>query len=224
VPYHQLLTDFTRGNEKLAFKCIDNRLLFAQALEQRVKEPWRIAQSGTPLCGPAAFMYCIAKDRPSTYVKYVIDLAEEGIAKLNKLTVEPGNACKNASLKESIHPVDWVALASLRDSSNAILPVSRPSVSAAGITTATSLAGWFSATKWFNASASTTYTSSQAQRFKHLLAINDRRTDSHICLLIRSPIITRYSSSDIGLNKWNGSGTQKPLRAFPTIGLYWKVR
>jgi len=69
MPYKALLEDFKRKRGSLAFKCIEDsakaRKEFAEALEARAKAPWKINQGGAPLCGPAAFMYCIAKDRPT---------------------------------------------------------------------------------------------------------------------------------------------------------------
>jgi hypothetical protein len=62
--------------------------------------------------------------KPELYVQYVIDLFTTGKARIGSLEVKPGMACRvYQPPKGKIAGVDWVALASLRDSYNAILDV-----------------------------------------------------------------------------------------------------
>ena len=76
-------------------------------------------------CCPASFFYCVLNYKPELYVQYVIDLFTTGKARIGSLEVEPRLSCRVYKPPEGkITGVDWVALASLRDSYNAILDVS----------------------------------------------------------------------------------------------------
>jgi hypothetical protein len=62
----------------------------------RVSEPWEIDQGGASLCGPAAFMYCLAKDAPELYAQYVCELYTTGKASINergRTKHSPNNKC-----------------------------------------------------------------------------------------------------------------------------------
>ncbi|MDR3213434.1 MAG: hypothetical protein LBT71_05900, partial [Azoarcus sp.] len=64
-------------------------------------------------------MYCIARENPDAYGEYVLDLAMTGEGRIGNLVVKPGTDCRKAGPDaKNIAPVDWVALASLRDTSN----------------------------------------------------------------------------------------------------------
>gem|GEM_PF-3465698 len=151
-------------------------------------------------------MYCIASDRPADYVGYVLKLAQEGVGNLGRLTVKPSRTCRNASITGRIDPVDWVALASLRDASNTFRDVSGPDDNIASLTLGSAMEDWFRATGWFSGTSNNSFGLS-SRRFDHLLGIN-QRVNSHICLLIRSAIIGP-SPVDLGINKFDGSGTPK---------------
>jgi len=118
----QRMKKFEQDKGNLKFKCIGGdtgRAAFVASLQARSDDARRINQESTPLCGPAAFMHCIASDRPADYVNYVLDLAEAGEARLGGLSVKTSADCRNAVVaKDIIDPVDWVALASLRDTTN----------------------------------------------------------------------------------------------------------
>lgn len=61
-------------------------------------------------------------DRPDLYVKCVIDLWENGKAKIKNLSIKPSGNCKKPKSlgddRNKINGVDWITLASLRDSEN----------------------------------------------------------------------------------------------------------
>ncbi|MDR0563401.1 MAG: hypothetical protein LBG78_00505 [Azoarcus sp.] len=129
-----------------------SRKKVAAAIADRAKEPFKINQANAPLCGPAAFMYCVASHDPEAYKQYVVDLLTTGEGRLGGLHVKPGADCRRANLPKTsgfINPVDWVALASLRDSSNQFLDMNSVASSAAGITLPSQMEEWFNATGWF---------------------------------------------------------------------------
>ena len=115
----------------------------------RIADPSKQAQSASSLCGPAAFLYCVLEEHPEIYTQYVIDLYKTGEGRLGKLHVRPSAGCR-AYLPpaNNIHPVDWIALASLRDSENTLLDYSSANDTAAGITMPHSLAAWFNKLGW----------------------------------------------------------------------------
>src|SRR5690625_4337328 len=126
LTFSQLTERFERLRQmqQLAFHCLHHRNAdnFIQQLDDRAKHPFAIRQGNTPLCGPAAFLFCVASAYPEAYKRYVLELALYGEARLGKLRVIPSEACRNAQPEHGvIHPVDWVALASLRDSTNRLL-------------------------------------------------------------------------------------------------------
>lgn len=126
----------------------------ASGLLKRIEQPALINQRNTRLCGPASVVFAFATHDPVRYVRFVIDLFEDGKAKFGKLDIEPSDDCKNSRPRKSkknyvIDDVDWIALASLRDNSNTFLSVEN-STSASGfwaglegVTTASQIMEWF---------------------------------------------------------------------------------
>ena len=199
-------------NTKLKFKCIDAadsnnikkaREEFVKGMEARRNDPTRIAQSGSSLCGPAAFLYCVAREKPDDFANYVLDLALEGTARLGGLTVAPGEKCRDTvSLtvgERSIAPVDWVTLASLRDSANSVAAMESVDSDAAGITLPKDLAGWFEKTGWFVV-RNRANKAAPNDPLHHLLGINSLPR-SYICLFINANIMKNSWMASIP-NHW----------------------
>lgn len=103
-----------------------------------------ISQRRSSLCGAAAVMFCLVNRDPMAYVRYVIDLYEKGSAQFGTLTVKPGDACRNYAPKQ-IDEVDWIALASLRDSENRFMSYASVESDAAAITMPETIVSWFKA-------------------------------------------------------------------------------
>jgi hypothetical protein len=113
-------------------------------LRERVNDPHKQNQRAASLCGPAAFFYCVLNYKPELYVQYVIDLFTTGKARIGSLKVEPSIYCRiYEPPADKIAAVDWVALASLRDSENTIMDYSSADDTVAGITRPGTLASWF---------------------------------------------------------------------------------
>lgn len=139
----QLVQEFRKGSDPGAFTKI-SRSDVADGLEKIVKGTAAISQRGASLCGPAAFLYCVSKDKPADYVNYVTGLYETGEAKLGTLAVKPGSSLKGYKPpKGKIRPADWIALASLRDSENAVFNYDEITDEFAGISLPSALEGWF---------------------------------------------------------------------------------
>ncbi|VXB55058.1 Zn-binding Pro-Ala-Ala-Arg (PAAR) domain-containing protein, incolved in TypeVI secretion [Pseudomonas sp. 8AS] len=97
-------------------------------------------QDRTSLCGPAAFFYALLMDRPDLYTRSIIELWEKGETTIGRLHIKPSHACCNpkdfskSAPGDRIPPIDWISLASLRDSENELLSYDSPDDKAAGIT------------------------------------------------------------------------------------------
>ena len=105
------------------------------------------------LCGPAAFFYCLLIDRPDLYKQMVKELWESGKTKIGTLKLEPGYDCrhpknlygynKKEGIYSKISAIDWITLASLRDTENSFFDFDSPDDQIPGITTAGDLKTWF---------------------------------------------------------------------------------
>ena len=124
-------------------------------LDARIAKPWEIDQADTSLCGPAVFFYCLAKDCPALYVKSVIELYMHGETKINDLYIKPSSSCKKATLPEGMASIDWITLASLTDSSNALYNYDSDTDKFSGITLPGRLESWFKAAGYKHVSQQT---------------------------------------------------------------------
>lgn len=121
-----------------------SRVQLVQGLRERVANPDSLYQGVASLCGPTSLIHCLLRDNAEAYVGYVVDLWTTGRGRIGTLNVRPGEDCRNATPR-GIAAVDWVALASLRDSENTILDYDEPADQVAGITMPGTLAAWFRA-------------------------------------------------------------------------------
>jgi hypothetical protein len=139
------IAQFATGSGNGAFPSIA-RADIVSGLRERIANPAKIDTSNVNLCGPAAFFYCLVNDDADLYARYVIDLYTTGKAMLGTLEVSPGSDCRNHRPdKAKIAPVDWVALASLRDSDNSFFDFDSDDTGVGGITMPHSMKSWFQA-------------------------------------------------------------------------------
>jgi hypothetical protein len=137
--------DFLAGSGAGRFRHLDRDEVGVGML-MRITKPSLVDQDEGSLCGPAALLFGVLTDAPIAYARYAIDLFEKGKAKLHKLEIEPGADCRNFQPPASMAHVDWLTMASLRDSENYFLDydsVSEKEGGLKGITTAPELARWF---------------------------------------------------------------------------------
>src|SRR4051794_18180110 len=144
----KLVNEFEPGGHEKGFARIARHDVVA-GLRERIVNPSKQAQGTASLCGPSAFLYCVLEEMPHLYAQYVIDLYTTGEARLGGLHIKPSSGCRAYQPPpDKIAPVDWIALASLRDSENSVLSYSSVTDTAAGITMPHTLADWFSKLKW----------------------------------------------------------------------------
>jgi hypothetical protein len=110
----------------------------------RIAYPGLIRQGGASLCGPAAMLYNLVRDRPAAYARYAIDLYETGEAKMVDLSVKPSDTVRfYAPPSTTVDAVDWLTAASLRDSENWFFSYDMADKVFQGATTQMELAYWF---------------------------------------------------------------------------------
>ncbi len=203
---HALIQAFQSGKEPLAFSFLNTpnmtRAKIGEAIAKRVRAPETINQQGAPLCGPAAFMFCLANAHPWHYARYAIDLMTRGEAYLGQLHIKPSIGCRQADIGTAIEPIDWVTLASLRDASNGILSMNGPGSSMAGITGAGTMASWFEQSGLF------THVGNMAQyqpvSLERLLAADLQASiGRYVCLLVRAAVLGAVAG-EVPVPKLNG--------------------
>lgn len=120
-------------------------------LLMRIAYPSMVRQGDANLCGPAAMLYNFALDRPAQYAAFAIDMYEKGSARLGNLSIEPGAGMPNlpfsifnyAPPAGAVDPVDWLTMASIRDSENWFMSFDSVDGTLSGATTPMELARWF---------------------------------------------------------------------------------
>lgn len=102
-------------------------------------------QASASVCGPAAFFYCLQNDRPDVYAQAARELWRYGKTKVGGLNIAPGEGCRHPAgyFYDDISGLDWMTLAGLRDSENAILSFDTLDSPVAGITMWQTLTEWF---------------------------------------------------------------------------------
>lgn len=118
-------------------------------IDSGIRLPAYPDQDRTSLCGPAAFFYALLMDRPDLYARSIIELWETGETTIGQLHIKPSHACRNPknfsrfATGDRIPPIDWISLASLRDSENGLFSYDSPDDQVAGITLPNALESWF---------------------------------------------------------------------------------
>jgi hypothetical protein len=111
--------DFLKGSGGTSFPHLD-RDEVGIGLLMRIANPGMLNQGQAGVCGAAVMLFSVAKDNPGKYAQYTIDLYEKGKAHIEGFDIEPGADVRNYTLPADafMAPVDWMTMASLRDSEN----------------------------------------------------------------------------------------------------------
>jgi hypothetical protein len=125
----------------------------------RLAYPGLLKQGDASVCGPAALLFSVLSDNPVQYARYAIDLYEKGKGNIGRILVEPSKDVRSHLPPSTalIHAVDWMTMASLRDSENYFMgfdsleteignlkiPGESSKTQLAGITLPGELAHWF---------------------------------------------------------------------------------
>jgi hypothetical protein len=138
----EMVCDFLERSGASKFPNLDRDEVGVGML-MRITNPGLVSQDKGSLCGPAALLFGVLSDAPIAFARYGIDLFEKGKAKIYKLEIEPSKDCRNYRPPASMAHVDWLTMASLRDSENYFLDYDTVAKEFAGITLPKELARWF---------------------------------------------------------------------------------
>jgi hypothetical protein len=83
--------------------------------------------------------------QPHEYVKFAVDLFETGQARLGTLEVKPCQSLRQALKPSGVGSLDWLMLASLRNSENVLFTYASPADQFSGLTLPGEVAAWFRA-------------------------------------------------------------------------------
>lgn len=159
--------DVSKNNFELAlnrnriFQCIDpgckpgeakdpfSKAQIEAGLQSRLNEPFP-DQDLASLCGPAAYFFCLINLSPSKYKLAVKQLWETGQTRIGELEIKPSlDGCRRvknfyrSNGRPKIPSIDWIPLASLRESENKAFKLNDPSKEFAGITLWSGMYSWF---------------------------------------------------------------------------------
>jgi len=192
VSVESVLAAFASGPATGAFPKISRDQVLL-GIRNRLADPDKIDQGDASLCGPASFLYCLLRDHPETWVTYVTQMFLKGNARIHGLEVRPSSDCVNAT-PTGIKPVDWVALASLRDSENTFFDYQDSSNQVGGITLPGTLAGWFERAGYRQVTNETNlFFTKNAETLKTALGLVGQRR--RVCLFINADMVNRPNSS-----------------------------
>lgn len=100
----------------------------AAGVLERIHHPESVDQGGGWWCGPASFIHSLARQDPVAYAKYVTDLYDNGVAfTAGAANVRPSHDFRQDAVPLGENAADWIALGSLRDSTNWIFEYHRNS-------------------------------------------------------------------------------------------------
>jgi hypothetical protein len=136
-----------------------DRAALADRLAELVVEPDRIRQGRLNLCGPAAVFNAWLHRDPAAVARFAEELFEHGRGRIGDLTVLPSRGLREypygwTERGRTCPPADWMLMASVRDSTNRVLPYSRPGglrEPPAAITMPGALRRWLGATGCYRA-------------------------------------------------------------------------
>jgi hypothetical protein len=137
----KMACDFTLNTTRTAFPKLDLHEVGIGML-MRIGFPGLLRQGSASLCGPAALLFGIISDNPILYARFATDMFVKGQAKLGRLLIKPGKDVREYT-PSGIDPIDWLTMASIRDSENWFFDYDTADKEFAGMTLPDELATWF---------------------------------------------------------------------------------
>ena len=197
-----MVSTFSYGSGRCAFPRLGVlRPRFAIQLADRIATPRLIDQGSSSLCGPADFLYALALKNPMAYAQYAIDLYQTGSAWIGQMRVKPGADCRNY-VPKGIDAIDWVTLASLRDSSNSLLDYQATGNEAAGITMPSGLSGWFRRSGYYTNIVNDTNVILDKGLSCLIKADQQRATGAYACLFVGANVLGMRSGGKVVPDHW----------------------
>lgn len=161
-------------------------------------------QSDTSLCGPATFFYALLLDRPDLYTQAITELWETGETTIGLLYIKPSYGCrnpKNLSYRregDRVLAIDWISLASLRDSENNLMEYDSPDDKVPGITPPWTIESWFARAGASEVFSDIQFSSTSLPRFLELLTYLGPQ--HHVASLVSASMVE--GGIGAGKNHW----------------------
>jgi hypothetical protein len=141
-PLQHALSNFQNSSAAGVWPFISKPELLGD-IRRTVANPFNVSQEATVLCGPAAILFELASRQPVRYVEVCQQLYETGEFKSRSKIVRPSKTLRESRVPSGITLADWILMATLRDTENAIFDVEATSGPIAmGITTPWEMKGW----------------------------------------------------------------------------------
>ncbi len=198
--------EYPVGHEKNPFE----KSKIESEIQDRIAKKTYPRQGWASLCGPASFFYSLQMDRPDIYEQAARELWKYGKTKIGELEIKPGDGCRhpkgsfyyideNREYKK-ISGLDWVTLASLRDSENMILSYDEVDDPTSGIT------AWWSLSDWFEkAGYEKVFSNVSLSRcnINDLVTLSDYCRDGYrVATLISAGMLKDHEGESSGKNHW----------------------
>ncbi|MBN6073806.1 hypothetical protein HYE60_00705 [Aggregatibacter actinomycetemcomitans] len=182
------------------------------------------AQKSTSLCGPAAYFYCLLRDRPDLYRRSVKDLWEVGKTRIGKLSIDASESGKPKSFFENNDPklpkllgIDWITMGSLRNSENALLDYDRLDDAGsaregiAGMTTHWEIAEWLRKSGAVDVINLVCPLDSDGNSLEELIRINEYARKGYKVIQLLSPFYIFQNSKDTSITELHWLVWESPI-------------
>ena len=117
------IADFERSPLTGLWPHLDKATIVAE-MRARVSNPFTVNQGQQPFCGPASVLFELIRKQPLRYVQMCRNLFEVGCFQSLTKTIQASNRLRDSSKGNlRMGQVDWMVLATLRESENLIFPV-----------------------------------------------------------------------------------------------------
>ncbi len=113
---------FARSDRSGVWNHLDKQDIVAD-LRARLENPFKIEQGEQPFCGPAAVVFELIRTQPHRYIEICQSLYERGSFEGATKPIVATGRLRRSYGNLRMAQVDWMVLATLRDSANAIVPV-----------------------------------------------------------------------------------------------------
>ena len=193
----------------------------------RIGNPGMIRQGAASLCGPAAMMFNYASDWPVAYVRFAIDMYEKGKANLGRLLIKPGSDVRDYTPPRSISPVDWLTMASIRDSENWFLDFDDTGriSDMAGITLPSEMEQWMRKAGYSDVRENTNLTNMMHKGIGTVDAANALYQKGYrVCLFISANMAEDMTQSGKSLTDWKDMGEDDQSRRGSIMTRHWVVQ
>ena len=118
----QEIQDFEASEAPGVWAAVDKAALIAD-LRATVADPNEVNQASSMFCGPTSIVYALVRTEPRRYVRLCRSLFETGSFESRTYTVTASEDLRSASLGQGMSVADWLLIATMRESENAIFGV-----------------------------------------------------------------------------------------------------